>query len=175
MLRLNHRVLPLALLAVVLFLTTGCATTRPGTGDISFRLLWDGSADLDLHVTDPVGRHVGTEMSIAGGSYEEIVQRIAEFRRLEEEHGAVPKGVLDIDCNADPERMCKRPIENVFWPAGTAPRGEYEVWVQHFQNVTGDGAVPFVLEIRRGERVVQTVRGTVDRDDPTSETVSVVF
>ncbi|MDA8020996.1 MAG: hypothetical protein MPN21_26460 [Thermoanaerobaculia bacterium] len=157
-------------------LLSGCASTRPGTGDLSFRLLWDGSADLDLHAEDPHGRHVGTQMSFASAQDAAALRRqLAEYTRLENELDHVPKGILDVDCNADPERMCKRPIENIFWPTGTAPRGTYEVWVHHFQNVTGDDGVPYFLEIRRGERVVQTIRGTVAEDDPTSERISVDY
>lgn len=156
-------------LFILVLLATACATTKPGTGDISFRLRWDGSADLDLHVTDPAGRHIGTEMRIGAVDLEDARRQAEEQLRLREASADVPEGILDIDCNADPERMCKRPIENIFWPTGTAPRGTYTVWVHHFQNVTGDGPVPFTLEIRRGERVVRTIRGTVDRDAPTSE------
>lgn len=176
---MSHTAVSLCLLSGSLLI--GCTTTKPGTGDISFRLLWDGTADLDLHAEDPFGRHVGTHMNYVGVTDPEARSRqFAEYQRLDEELSHLPHGVLDIDCNADPERMCKRPIENMFWPKGTAPRGIYQVWVHHFQNVTGDGAVNYELEIRRGERVMQTIRGTVGpgtvgSEVPTSERVMVEY
>ena len=159
----------------------GCATSRPGTGDISFRLLWQGTADLDLHVEGPHGRHVGTHMNWVGVTDPaERNRQFAEYMRLDEELSHLPKGILDIDCNADPERMCKQPIENIFWPKGTAPRGVYQVWVHHFQNVEGrnqpgDGAVDYRLEIRRGETVIKKVPGTVEPEAPTSERIEVEY
>lgn len=176
--RILHRVS--LMVSVCLFsLFAGCATTRPGTGDISFRLLWDGSADLDLHAEDPYGRHVGTHMNYVGMVDQAAIdarnRQFVEYKRLDEELSDQPKGILDVDCNADTERMCKSPIENIFWPKGTAPRGSYEIWVHHFQNVMGDGEVPYTLEIRRGERVVRTVRGTVEPDVPTSERITVDY
>lgn len=169
------------LLCLAVGLLGGCATTRPGTGDISFRLLWQGTADLDLHAEDPHGRHVGTHMNWVGVTDMEARNRqFVEYQRLDEELSHLPRGVLDIDCNADPERMCKQPIENMFWPTGTAPRGVYEVWIHHFQNVagqnvTGDGSVDYTLEIRRGETVVRTVRGTVEPEAPTSDRFEIEY
>ncbi|MCP4658831.1 MAG: hypothetical protein GY856_25755, partial [bacterium] len=46
----------LSILAAILL--ASCATMKPGIGDIAFRLRWQGSADLDLHVEDPDGGHV---------------------------------------------------------------------------------------------------------------------
>lgn len=166
----------LTALACLFCLLAGCATTRPGTGDISFRLLWQGTADLDLHAEDPHGRHVGTHMNWVGVTDLEARNRqFGEYQRLDEELSHLPKGILDIDCNADPERMCKQPIENIFWPTGTAPRGAYKVWIHHFQNVTGDGSVDYTLEIRRGETVVRTVRGTAEPETPTSDRIEIEY
>ncbi|MEM8964402.1 MAG: hypothetical protein AAGD38_23150, partial [Acidobacteriota bacterium] len=152
----------LVLVALTLWLG-GCATTLdPGTGDVSFRLRWDGTADLDLHIVDPLGRHVGIEQAGPGSDYEAHLDQVRIWREAATAHEDVPVGILDIDCNADPTRVCERPIENVFWPTGTAPDGEYEVWVNHFQNVFGDESVAYELEIRRGDRVVERHRGEVD-------------
>jgi len=68
---------------ILLGLLNGCATTRPGTGDISFRLLWDGTADLDLHAEDPHGRHVGTHMNNVGVTDQEALARFHRLTRLE--------------------------------------------------------------------------------------------
>ena len=44
----------------VVLVSTGCASAdvRPGTGDLSFRLTWTGSADLDLYVRSPLGEQI---------------------------------------------------------------------------------------------------------------------
>ena len=63
---------------------------EPGTGDIAFRLLWQGNSDLDLYVTDPAGSCVF-------------------FAKPKSESGAI----LDIDCNGGSDKMCEQPIENV--------------------------------------------------------------
>jgi uncharacterized protein YfaP (DUF2135 family) len=125
----------------------GCVSSArraAGTGDIAFRLLWQGPVDLDLHVTSPLDETI-------------------DFVRRTSESG----GRLDVDCNAAPDRMCPRPIENVFWPAGKAPPGTYEVWVE-LANLPGrkEEAERFVevgvelrLQILRGTEVVDERTG----------------
>lgn len=141
------------LLALGLCSLVACASTgpRPGTGDIAFRLRWDGGADLDLHVVDPEGHHISFMIPASPGS----------------------KGILDVDCNRSPLDLCEQPIENVYWPTGQAPTGLYEYWVQWFQHVRLPGkddpgdedaeteVVSFVLEVLHGRRVVERHRGTV--------------
>lgn len=154
-----QRFLTLASVAGPLLAFGGCASAGldPGTGDVSFRLVWKGTADLDLHVEDPSGEQLS-------------------FIQRETRSG----GILDIDCNAGPEQICNHPIENVYWPEGSAPEGLYRYRVEFFRGVAGDadhstyisghevkrGAsaeakgsvmlrVPFVLEVRLGDRVVQ--------------------
>lgn len=150
---------------------TACASIapRPGTGDLSFRLLWSGEADLDLHVTDPMNQHVGIVGPGNTPSVEEL-EALLERRRAEERGESVPPmGELDVDCNAGPERMCDRPMENVYWKPGTAPEGTYRAWVVLFRPPPEGGPVPFVLEIRLGRRVVETVGGTVQGTFDASE------
>lgn len=145
-------------------LLAGCASTGPvpGTGDISFRLRWSGEADLDLHVTDPLSQHIG----IVGPGNTPSVEEMDALRerRLAEQRGepVPPIGELDVDCNASPDRMCARPIENIYWKPGTAPRGHYKVWVVLFRPPRGGEAVPFTIEIRLGETVVETIQGEVE-------------
>ena len=40
-------------------------------------------------------------------------------------------GELDVDANVRPES--KKPVENVYWPEGTAPAGKYQVYVHHYK------------------------------------------
>ena len=157
------------LFAACLLVTGGCASTpqlQPGTGDVSFRLVWEGIADLDLHVEDPDGSRLS------------FVQRQTDSG-----------GLLDIDCNAGPEQLCKHPIENVYWPEGSAPEGIYRYRAELFRGIAGDAShstyiegrevergasaeadgraellVPFTLEVRLGDEVVVRQTGVLSHE-----------
>jgi hypothetical protein len=81
-----------------------------GTGDVQITLVWEDANDLDLRVTDPFGNII---------TYD---------------HPTSPTGgELDVDANAICEiNVSSSPRENVFWPVGRAPRGEYRVRVEYF-------------------------------------------
>ena len=70
--------------------------------------MWNNFNDLDLHIVCPSGEriHGGNKISKCGGE-------------------------LDVDANVRPET--KKPVENVFWPEGTAPAGQYQVYVHHYK------------------------------------------
>lgn len=109
----------------------------PGIGDLSFRLSWTGTADLDLFVQEPNGNVISYQspMSSTGGR-------------------------LDIDSNV----LCQaanNPVENVFWPTGQAPRGQYLYWVVYFAQCGDSTSKPFTLQVRRGNTVVETQTGTL--------------
>jgi hypothetical protein len=82
-------------------------TIQVGTGDVQINLHWDKFSDLDLYVTDPANDLIffGTRSSTSGGT-------------------------LDLDsysaCNTTDRG---RGNENVFWPEGAAPTGQYTVEV----------------------------------------------
>jgi hypothetical protein len=86
------------------------ARVEAKTGDVQISLLWSNYNDIDLHVVCPSGEHIyfGRRASRCGGE-------------------------LDVDMNVPP-RESRRPVENVFWPAGGAPAGEYLVLVDHYRN-----------------------------------------
>lgn len=141
--------LPVALLAVTLSLACASTGPRPGTGDVSFRLVWSGATDLDLYVLSPAGERV-------------------DFVFREVESG----GRLDVDCNVRPTEvtpdgesplvLCEEPMENIFWPRGRAPHGTYRYWTV-LANPEGLQAVDeFRLEVRSGQRVVRRHRGRVE-------------
>jgi len=120
----------LVLLATASVLCAACSVHRQaGTGDVAFRLLWEGRSDLDLLVEDPVGECVfyANPSSPAGG-------------------------VLDVDCNAGSDRICEHPIENVYWPTGTAPAGTYRLWVQAHALIPAEAPLPYRLLVLRGTR-----------------------
>jgi hypothetical protein len=109
----------------------------PGIGDVSFRLSWTGAADLDLHVQEPNGNVINfiTPTSTTGGR-------------------------LDIDSN-ESCRASNAPVENIFWPTGQAPRGQYVYWVFYFDQCNDASAKTFTVEVRRGATVVETQTGTL--------------
>jgi hypothetical protein len=118
---------------------TGCASMpRPGTGDIAFRLYWQGEEDLDLHVQEPSGTDIY------------FLQRTAESG-----------GQLDVDCNSAPDRICGSPVENVFWPVGKAAEGDYTYWVEMFEHPNAQPSIPFTLQVLEGRKVVHTETGTL--------------
>ena len=136
---------PAKLAAALLLVAAGggCATApRAGTGDLAFRLLWQGQSDLDLHVEDPAGEHL-------------------YFGHREAASG----GVLDVDCNAGTGRLCARPLENVFWREGGAPDGEYRVWVRAHAVIPAEAPVAFTLLVLDGERVVARRQGALAAAD----------
>ena len=106
-----------------------------GTGDVAFRLTWSTTADLDLFVQEPNGNVIffGNPMSSTGG-------------------------MLDVDSNAGCGTTRANPIENIFWPTGRAPRGQFIYWVDHF----GCGpSSSFTLQVLRGTSVVATQGGSL--------------
>lgn len=113
---------------------------EPGTGDIAFRLLWQGNSDLDLYVTDPAGSCVF-------------------FANPKAESGAI----LDIDCNGGSDKMCENPIENVYWPTSTAPAGTYTYWIHANSMVLTEGPVSFELQLLRGDRIVWSRKGEIQQ------------
>ncbi|HVR98355.1 MAG TPA: hypothetical protein VMW27_17200 [Thermoanaerobaculia bacterium] len=113
---------------------------KPGTGDIAFRLLWTGTSDLDLYVEDPAGSCI-------------------YFLGRRSESG----GILDIDCNAGEENMCPQPIENVYWPTGTAPPGTYKFWVNTNSLLPSEVPIPFELQLLRGRKVVWRHTGVIQK------------
>jgi hypothetical protein len=128
-------------MAVLLAGIAGCRTGRPqpaGTGDITFRLLWDGPADLDLMVIEPSGQKIwfGGRRSTTGG-------------------------LLDVDCNFT--TTCDHPIENVFWAKGTAPRGTYHYQVALANTHGAPLPVSFGVQILYGRRVATSQHGAIDR------------
>ena len=117
-----------------------------GTGDVQVTLLWDSDSDLDLHVVDPDGSEVSfSQTSVPSG------------------------GQLDRDEVPSCGDGGGARAENVFWPDGGAPSGEYRAFVQHFRAC--GGAVSYVLEVRVGGQLVESESGTLDEGATSPEVV----
>jgi len=117
-----------ALLPICCLALAACSAHRAaGTGDVAFRLVWNGRSDLDLFVEDPSGACIffGQRASAAGG-------------------------VLDVDCNGGTDQMCGHPIENVFWPVGSAPPGPYRFWVHAHSLIPAESPLTYRLQVLRG-------------------------
>ncbi len=132
-----------ALARPLAFAITGCSFHRAaGTGDLAFRLAWNGMSDLDLFVRDPQG------------------DCLSYFKRT------APSGaLLDVDCNAATDRMCARPVENVFWPEGEAPAGEVLVWMHAHTVLAPEAPVAFELRVLRGHRTTWSARLQATQND----------
>lgn len=81
-----------------------------GTGDVQVTVTWDQDNDVDLHVIDPAGEEIywANTQSASGGE-------------------------LDLDSNAACSIDGVR-NENIVWPVGTAPQGDYIVRVDYWSS-----------------------------------------
>ena len=134
------------LLLAALLLAGGCAANRrqAGTGDVAFRLTWEGISDLDLEVRDPSGACIS-------------------FVKRQSPSG----GVLDVDCNAGTGFLCEHPIENVFWPPRTAAPGDYMFWVSAHSLIPAESPLPFRLQVLLGKEVFWLNPGSVRETNDT--------
>jgi hypothetical protein len=142
-------VLSILILPALLKTSSGTPTgtsTEPvlGTGDVQVTLRWDAPVDLDLHVTDPSGEEIS-------------------FTHPNSNSG----GNLDVDANPNCDSMVSNPVENVFWPYGSAPTGQYQVSVAYFSNCNYSGPVNYEVTIKQNNQVVNVLTGTVNESGET--------
>jgi hypothetical protein len=104
-----------------------------GVGDVKITLTFPPQHDLDLHVFEPGGFELSylQPSSPSGG-------------RLD----------LDSGSNCIPSVAS---AENVFWPSGSAPVGEYRVVVHEFEQCEA-GAIDFAVRVENGG-LVETHHG----------------
>ena len=119
---------------------TTTSTTEPtlGTGDVQVTLRWSSTADLDLAVTDPLGGQTSfnTPTSASGGT-------------------------LDVDSNGGCDNPTTSPVENIFWPQGQSPDGDYTIYVTYFGACAGgDGPQAFALDVKLGGTSVSVVEAS---------------
>lgn len=103
----------------------------PSAGEVTIRLSWSTSDDLDLHVLEPSGEEIYFYHPYSGAG-----------------------GELDVDANAACSSALAEPIENVYWPTGTPPDGTYTVRVHYWGDCDEYGPVTFRLRIMVGGQVV---------------------
>ena len=106
-----------------------------GTGDMQISVSWTGASDVDLRVTDPAGE-------------------LVYFDNPTSESG----GTLDLDSNAS----CTIDgvnSENVVWPAGHAPHGDYHVTLVYHDDC-GVERSDYVVTVARAGHETETVTGS---------------
>ena len=110
-----------------------------GSGDVQVTLIWNNGADLDLHVIDPTdfelyfGTARAPATSPSGGSLDQ-----------DNTAGCGERGTH---------------VENIFWPEGAAPTGDYQAFVDNFSGC--GGAASFSLRITVNGSVVYQQGGSV--------------
>ncbi|HVL04008.1 MAG TPA: hypothetical protein VM386_06195, partial [Acidimicrobiales bacterium] len=101
-------------------------------------LTWNSDDDLDLHVIDPSGERIwyGDRTAASGGE-------------------------LDRDDNVGVCGFDSEPggVENVFWPTGTAPSGNYTVEVYSYNDCAPANA-DWTLQVFSGSTLLSTQSGT---------------
>ena len=114
---------------------------KPHTGDVQILLSWSDINDLDIACIDPSGQKVWYQ------------------------NKTVPSGgELDIDMNAGEGPYRDDPIENIYWPAGRAPKGQYTVVLTYFARHEGNNKpVPYTVKVKHGEET-ETYTGTVTNE-----------
>jgi hypothetical protein len=124
--------------------TAGRSEPVLGTGDVQVTLRWDAPVDLDLHVIDPAGEEIYFSQRISSSG-----------------------GNLDVDANSGCNLMMANPVENVFWPSGGAPTGNYQVSVVYYTNCGFSGPVTYTVTIKQNDKVINVLNGTVNQSGET--------
>lgn len=103
------------------------------TGDIQISIAWDTIDDIDLHVIVNTNGHLDI---------------INWTRRI-----GTSGGMLDVDMNANNPPLVNQPVENIFWPHKSYPRGSFMVGVHFFRSWTGNRKVPVLVRVKNGDSV----------------------
>lgn len=105
-----------------------------GTGEVQVSVSWDQPSDVDLYVVDPSGEEIfyGNRTSGSGGQ-------------------------LDLDSNAACGGQDVR-NENITWPDGSAPSGDYQVRVNYWDSC-GVDRTSWVVTVRVEGEPVRTFTG----------------
>ena len=92
------------------------------SGDVQISLSWNNRNDLDLSCIDPFGEKIWYDHKLSQSG-----------------------GKLDVDSNSDFHRLTSQAVENIRWPYGSAPKGKYRVYVDHFRNNGDPDPTPFKI------------------------------
>ncbi len=119
--------------------------------DVRASLMWYNHNDLDLHIITPTG------LEIFYGNKK------------------VGHGELDVDMNAGgPVSM--KPVENIRWPKGKAPKGAYKVFVRNYATHGFPAKTPFKVELEVNGKVLHFEGETpTGRTGPSSDVTAFEF
>jgi uncharacterized protein YfaP (DUF2135 family) len=106
-----------------------------GTGDVQISVAWTGASDVDLHVFDPSGEEIYYANKTAASG-----------------------GTLDLDSNPACE-IDNKNNENIVFPAGSAPSGEYRVVVDYYDDC-GVARSDWVVTVQRKDQEPMTFIGS---------------
>lgn len=115
-------------------------TPIPQTGDVQILLKWNNKNDLDISCVDPRGDMVS-------------------YSKKEVPSG----GKLDVDMNNDNARLSSSPIENIFWPTGGAPKGEYTVYLKYYAKHDLVERTSYEVQVKHGNQT-DDYKGTLERE-----------
>jgi len=115
-------------------------TPEPSTGDVQVLLSWNNFNDLDLIVIDPNNESVWFKN-----------------RRVSSQ------GQLEIDMNVEyPDS--KKPIENVYWPSGSAPSGDYKVYLMYYKQHENTSDNLYKINVKHGDKT-ELFTGTIKNEN----------
>ncbi len=109
-----------------------------GTGDVQVTLRWSAPVDLDLHVIDPAQQEIWYQSPTSSTG-----------------------GILDVDANGNCGNMVASPVENIYWPYGSAPSGGYQVQVVYYMTCGYAGPVDYEVTVKQNNQVIDVLTGTV--------------
>jgi subtilisin family serine protease len=120
--------------------TVDC-TPVPSTGEVQILLKWNNYNDLDLCCIDPQGVTVW-------------------FKNPRTPSG----GQLEIDMNVEyPDS--KQPIENIYWPAGSAPDGTYQVCLLYYRkHEPSIDETTYSIKVKYGDKT-EDYSGVIKKED----------
>jgi hypothetical protein len=152
----SKRIDAIDLLAFLGLIQDGTGEEEPplGTGDVQVTLTWDTNSDIDLYVRDPNGDVVyfGNTQVPSGG-------------RLDRD---------DIGA-CDNRGGAGMGPENVFWPDGMAPTGEYAFSVDYFSGCPEDVPTHWQVVVKRSGQPDQFFEGLLEFEGQTTEFQPFVF
>lgn len=118
---------------------------NPGNPRFNLQFTNKENVDLDLYVKTPSGKII---------YYQNIT---------------ADNGKLDVDCLCDD---CPQGAnENIYWEEGTAPKGQYEFWVEYYENcgTSGSKNSDFTVRLIKNNEVKSKYTGTLTASGQQSE------
>ena len=76
------------------------------------------------------------------------------------------RGELDVDRNANPNKLTSTPVENVHWPKGKSPPGVFTVWVNHYARHGARDPTPFTVKIKLRNGSTERFYGRISHGEP---------